>query len=328
MEKQIIGIIDIDRRPEVMNVIQKLDQHATLVDLHDLDRETLIEKLKDLDLLIIRLFPTDREILEKTSKIKAVIKAGVGVDHIDTEEATNKGIHVVVSTGNNISVAESAILLMLAVSRNLIYLNRNLNPDMGILGQELHGKKLGLMGFGRIGSHVSRIALALGMEVSVYDPYVSQEDLNQVDSGLRKTEFAEIIKESDYISMHCPLNKSTYHLLGESEFKQMKSSAIIINTARGAVLDEVALYDALKTGEIAGAGLDVFEEEPLRETNPLLGLDNVIATPHRLIQTRESLTKQTESIVDSALKILAGEIPQNSINKNKMDPLKDRIKSR
>jgi len=308
------AVLDVDRRPEVMAILRLLDEWGTVRYFSPDEEEAFIAWLPEVDVLLIRLYKVDETLLLKGRKLKAVIKAGVGVDHIDVEAATKMGIKVIISPGNHISVAESAVLLMLALSRHLITLNKNVHAaeHMHALGTEMYGKILGLVGFGRIGRHVARIAKGLGMKINVYDPYIDSSKINEI--GITCIDFKNMLKYSDYISIHCPLTAGTRHLFSTEAFKLMKPSAFIINTARGAIIDEVALYQALKNCEIAGAGLDVFEQEPLQADNPLLELDNVIATPHRLIQTKESIMRQTQSMVDSAILLARGEPTPNAIN--------------
>jgi len=176
---------------------------------------------------------------------------------------------------------------------------------------ELYGKKLGIIGFGRIGKHLYNIAKGFRMDILVYDPYLSKKNIKDVQF----LKLEKLLCESDYISLHCPLSNETYHLIGKKEISLMKESSFLINTSRGAIIDENALYIALRDGRIAGAGLDVFEEEPLKSNNLLLKLDNVIATSHNLVRTEESLIRQTKNILTSVKEILHGEIPANSINK-------------
>lgn len=309
------GILDIDSRPIVRDTLAPLAQYGTVL-YPDMKSPDFVKQLQDVDILIIRLYTVDRALLEQLPNLKAVIKAGVGVDHIDVETATRLGIHVNISPGNHISVAETAILLMLATARNLPYLNRNVRPDMARLGVELYGKKLGLIGAGRIGMHVAQIARGLGMEVVFHDPYAS--DKIKAATDCRFVELDELLCASDVVSLHCPLTPDTHHLLDEKAFAKMKTGAIVINTARGPVLDEKALIDAINSGKIAGAGLDVVESEPLKEDNPLLKVDNIIVTPHRLIQTTESLVRQTQSILDSAIAYSKGTIPDTAINAGKI----------
>ena len=236
-------VVDIERRPTVLEVLAPLSEYGNVKYIEPQAREKILEALPDTDVFIIRLYPTDRELLSKSRRLKAVIKAGVGVDHIDVKAATAMGIHVTISLGNYISVAETAILLMLAISRNLIFLNKNPNPGYSKVGKELYEKTLGLVGYGRIGAHVANIANGFGMKVMIYDPYVDERIQKTVPYLF--TNLQTVLQNSDVISLHCPATPETYHLIGEKELVSMKKDAILINTARGAIIDETALYRAL-----------------------------------------------------------------------------------
>lgn len=306
------GILDVV--PKQLEILNGLQEYGNVVYLGNMEKHELFHALKDIDILLIRLYKIDEEILKNASRLRAVIKAGVGVDHIDVEAATQLGIHVVVSPGNHISVAETAIMLMLAVARQLPQKNKNTSKVLNLLGTELCEKKLGLVGFGRIGSHVAKIAGdGLGMKIAVYDPYIAQGDLHK-NKWTYITDLTTLIQTSDVVSLHCPLTKDTFHLIDKQILDQMKRDAIIINTSRGAVIDEEALVEALKNKQIAGAGLDVVEIEPLEDDNPLLQLDNVIVSPHRLTQTPESIMRQAKSMFNSAVSLSKDNIPLESIN--------------
>ncbi len=319
-------VLDLIRRPTVIDTLAPLSEYGKVTYVDPQNREAVMKILPETDILIIRLYPIDRELLSKAKQLKAIIKAGVGVDHIDVAAATEMGIYVTISLGNDISVAEAAILLMMAVSRNLVYMNKNLSPDPLKLGKELNEKTLGLVGYGRIGSHVAKIANGLGMEVLVYDPYIGEQA--KKETLCKFVDFDSVIRKSDVISLHCPVTPETRHLIGEKELKAMKRDAILINTARGAIIDEEALYHALKDGVIAGAGLDVVEKEPLSASNPLMTLDNVILTPHKLVQSEGSDKRQTGSILASAIAYSKGIIPKEAINRDKISTDKDRMKNK
>ncbi len=315
------GIVDVDRRKPHIDILEELKALGTVLYFEPNDSKTLLTSISTIDVLIIRLLKIDEVVLSKAHKLKAIIKAGVGTDHIDVKTASDLGIHVVISTGNHISVAESSILLMLALSRNLMKLHKNTTGSFQELGMEAFSKVLGIVGYGRIGRVVRQIAHGLGMKVIVYDPLIEETREPNVDF----VPLDHLLKNSDYITLHCPLNKGTVHMIGAKELSLMKKTAILINTARGPIVDERALYKCLKSKRIAGAGLDTFEKEPLSNDNPLLSLDNVIATPHRLCQTSESLANQMNSILDSARKIFKGVIPRESVNATNILKEKDRI---
>jgi D-3-phosphoglycerate dehydrogenase len=318
------GIVDVIRKSPFIEIFDPLSEYGGIIDFHPFDEKTFGDRISEVDVLLIRLHKIDADILRKASRLKAVIKAGVGTDHIDVATATELGIHVVISEGNHISVAESAMLLMLSISRNLAKLIGCTGDVNHLIGTESYEKVLGIVGFGRIGKHLSKIAHGFNMNVLVYDPFVKE-----LDPAVGKmVSFEELISKSDYISLHCPLDSNTYHMIGMHELKAMKPNAILINTARGGIIDEKSLYLALKNKLIRGAGLDAIEDEPLKDDNPLLQLDNVIITPHRLCQTPESISRQMRSMLQSAVGIYKNIIPDQSINKGEMDASIDRIKEK
>ena len=185
-------------------------------------------------------------------------------------------------------------------------------PAFDVRGHELYEKTLGIVGFGRIGRHLAHIAQGFDMNVLAYDPYVPGNKFHEV--GVKQVDLPTLMQESDYISINCALTPETHHMIGEKEIRLMKSSAYLVNTARGPVLEEAALYHALVEGRIAGAGLDVFEVEPLDPSNPLLALPNVVATPHSLPRAWESTGRTTRMIQDAVLAILEGRLPETALN--------------
>jgi D-3-phosphoglycerate dehydrogenase len=271
------------------------------------------QKLPGIDIIFTRLHGIDRAFLERARSLKGIVMAGVGADHIDVKAATELGVPVVVSPGNEVSTAESAVLLMLAVARQLALKNKNTTPSANVLGTELFQKTLGLVGTGRVAKQVAQItSLGLRMRVLATSPRVFEKSRELWEPATME----RLLDESDVISLHCPLNESTWHLLDDSKLRRMKKGAILVNMARGGIIDEKALIRVLKEGHLAGAGLDVVEDEPLKSDNPLLELENVIVTPHRLTQTAESLVNQARYMRDAAMKLLKGEIPETTVNKD------------
>lgn len=317
MKKPNVAVLDLDKKDLVIDALKPLSKISN-IDWIDQNIDTLNKQiLNNYEILLIRLFPINKDFLRHCKKLKAIIKSGVGVDHIDVESATANNIHVCISPGNNISVAESAALLMLAVYRRLTLLDKKPTAHMlEGLGYEVYEKNLGLIGCGRIGKHLVQIAKGLGMKIFIYDPYLSQESIKEL--GAAPSDLDNVLRNSDVVSLHCPLTPDTYHLIDKDKIKLMKNTAIIVNTARGSIINEKDLYKALIDKKILGAGLDVFEKEPLDNNNILLKLDNVIATPHRLIQTYESVKRQIDSMVVSATNIINNEVPYYSINKDKV----------
>jgi D-3-phosphoglycerate dehydrogenase len=306
------GILDVV--PKQLEILNQLKEYGNVIHLGNVDKKELLKLVPDFDILLIRIYKVDEEILSASSKLKAVIKAGIGVDHIDVKAATERKIHIVISPGNHISVGETTVMLMLAVARQLPIKNKNVDENLQLLGKELYGKRLGLVGFGRIGRHTAQIAGdGLGMEIVIYDPYIKES----AEKGVKWTfvhDLDTLLKTSDVVSIHCPLDDGTRHMIDKQRLEMMKEDAILVNTARGAVIDENALFEALKNGKLFGAGLDVVEVEPLDAENPMLALENVIVSPHRLVQTPESIIRQANSMLASAITFSKEQIPLESIN--------------
>ncbi len=274
------------------------------------DEERLIELVRDVDAIIVRSKPkVTRRVIEAAPKLKVIGRAGVGLDNIDLEAAKERGIKVVNSPGaSSRSVAELAVGLMFAVARKIAFADRKMREGVWAkkqcMGIELEGKTIGIIGFGRIGYEVAKITNALGMNVLLYDPYPKEERAKEV--GGKFVELEKLLRESDVVTLHVPLIDATYHLINEERLKLMKKSAILINAARGAVVDTEALVKALREGWIAGAGLDVFEEEPLPADHPLTKLDNVVLTPHIGASTEEAQMRAGVQVAEQIVEILKG----------------------
>jgi len=282
----------------------------------DLTPEQLKEKIKDYDALIVRSkTKATKEIIDAADKLKAIGRAGVGVDNIDIPAATAKGIVVMnAPSGNTISAAEHAFALMLTLSKNIHSAHPMLKSkkwEKKSLGVELYGKTIGIIGLGRVGSHMAKMAKGIGMEVIGYDPLITKDKAQSI--GVEFVSLDELLQKSDFISLHVPRTAETKNLINENTLNKMKNNARLINCARGGVVDEKALYDALKSGKIAGAALDVFEQEPLLDS-PLLELDNVVFTPHLGASTSDAQIKVAVDIANSiALALNEGKFP-NALN--------------
>lgn len=274
------------------------------------DEDRLLELVRDADAIIVRSKPkVTRKVIEAAPKLKVIGRAGVGLDNIDLEAAKERGIKVVNSPGaSSRSVAELAVGLMFAVARKIAFADRKMREGVWAkkqcMGIELEGKTIGVIGFGRIGYEVAKIANALGMKVLLYDPKPNEERAKEV--GGKFVSLEELLRESDVVTLHVPLVDATYHLINEERLKLMKPTAILINAARGAVVDTEALVKALKEGWIAGAGLDVFEEEPLPADHPLTKLDNVVLTPHIGASTEEAQMRAGVQVAEQIVEILKG----------------------
>jgi D-3-phosphoglycerate dehydrogenase len=314
MARAKFGFLDVTLIPETREIFESLSAEGEVLFLCGKDAGRLEQKLPEIDILFTRLRGIDREFLGRARSLKGIVMAGVGTDHIDVDAASQLNIPVVISPGNEVSTAESAVLLMLAVARQLALKNKNTTPSANVLGIELFQKTLGLVGTGRVAKQVARIAsLGLQMRVLATSPRVFEKAGEVL---WEPATLERLLDESDVISLHCPLNESTWHLLDDSKLRRMKKGAILVNMARGGIIDEKALIRVLKEGHLAGAGLDVVEDEPLKNDNPLLELENVIVTPHRLTQTTESLVNQARNMRDAAMKLLKGEIPETTVNKD------------
>ncbi len=273
--------------------------------------------LKGFEAIVVGVQRITREMLLNSS-VKIIAKHGVGVDNIDLEAATELGIPVTVTpNANAVSVAELTIGFIFALSKKLIDLHNNLYQKrqfVSNVGLELHGKILGIVGFGSIGKEVAKRALCLGMRVLVYDPYVEESNLREL--GIEKMELDELLRQSDFVSLHVPLNESTRHLIDREKISLMKRTAYLINTARGGVVDEKALAEALKSGQIAGAALDVFDVEPLPADSPFFDCPNVIMTPHVGAHTYEAILRMNMMAAESIVDFFNGKIPKHVVNRD------------
>jgi len=260
-----------------------------------------------------------REVIEAADNLQVIGRAGIGVDNIDLEAASEHDVKVVNSpTGATPSVAELTIAHMLSLARHLPEADRTMKAGewakKQLKGTELKGKTLGLVGCGNIGSLVAEYAQALGMTVIGYDPYICEEDL--ADAGIEKTELDSVLREADYVSLHVPHIEATHHIIDAAALETMKDTAYLVNCARGGVVDEDALYEALQNGDIAGAALDVYENEPPGETR-LAELDNMVMTPHLGAATREGQIRAGTVCAEQMLMALDGKTPEFWVNRKK-----------
>src|ERR1700675_2422436 len=254
--------------------------------------------------------------MEKAPRLRVVGRAGVGVDNIDLEEATRRGVLVMSTPGGNaISVAEHTFALLLALARQVPRLDKAMHEGKweksSAAGTEVRGKTLGLIGLGRIGSEVAIRADAFDMRVLGYDPYISEAAAREVQVELVPLE--KLLAESDFVSLHTALSPATQNLINAATLAQMKKGARIINAARGELIDETALADALKSGKLAGAALDVFVQEPPKDS-PLLGMANVIATPHVAGSTAEAQEEVGTQVAVQVKDYLAEGLIRNAVN--------------
>lgn len=264
-----------------------------VIQMETLEESELKEKIKDVDAALVRILPITREIMEGAKNLKILSKHGVGVDNFDIEAAKELGIVLTTTPdANGRSVAEHAFALMMSLAKNVVPVSEEYKR-IGFAaknykeGVEVTGKTLGIIGCGKIGSRMAKMAHnGFDMRVLVYDPYITE-----VPEGCELvSEKERVLSESDFISLHCYLSDETFHFIGKKELGLMKPTAYLINCARGPVVDEPALIEALLHEKLAGAGLDVTEAEPLDPESPLFKLPNVIVTPHYAPTTREAAT--------------------------------------
>jgi D-3-phosphoglycerate dehydrogenase / 2-oxoglutarate reductase len=280
-------------------------------------KDNLNAEIADADALVVRsATKVTEELLDKAPRLRVVGRAGVGVDNIDLEEATRRGVLVMSTPGGNaVSVAEHTFALLLALARQVPRLDTAIREGRweksSAAGTELRGKTLGLIGLGRIGSEVAVRAEAFDMKVLGYDPYISEAAAREVQVELVPLE--KLLAESDFISLHTALSPATQNMINGKTLAQMKKGARLINAARGELIDEAALADALKSAHLAGAAVDVFVQEPPK-TSPLVGLPNVIATPHIAGSTTEAQEEVGTQIAVQVRDYLAEGIIRNAVN--------------
>ena len=279
-------------------------------------KDTIGTELADADALIVRSATrVTKELLEKAPRLRAVGRAGVGVDNIDLPEATKRGVLVMSTPGGNaVSVAEHTFALMLALARQIPKVDAGLREgrwEKSSSGTELRGKVLGLIGLGRIGGEVARRAEAFDMQVVAYDPYISEAAAKELQVELVNLD--RLLAESDFISLHTALSPATQNMINAKSIEKMKKSARIVNAARGELIDEAALAEALKSGRLGGAALDVFVEEPPKNS-PLIGLPNLIGTPHIAGSTAEAQEEVGTQVAVQIRDYLTEGIIRNAVN--------------
>ena len=258
------------------------------------------------------------ELLSICPDLLCVSAGGAGYDTVDVEACTAAGVAVVNQAGGNaVSVAEHTLGLMLGVSRRMLEGDRRMRREVGyaredVMGREMAGKTLGLVGIGHIGLRVAALARAFGMQVVAVDPWLAPAEIEQ--RGARPVSFDQLLAQSDFVSMHCPRDASTLKMMNANTFAAMKPGAIFISTARGGIHDESALVQALQSGHLAGAGLDVWDQEPPPLDHPLLAMDNVFATFHVAGVTREARRNVAAIAAEQIVTVLAGQRPPRLIN--------------
>ena len=296
-----------------------------LVDVRTgLKPQELKEIVGEYDGLIVRsATKVTKEIIERAQRLKVIGRAGIGVDNIDVPAATEKGI-VVMNTpqGNALAAAEHTIGLLFAAARRIPQADRSMKEGRwekkAFMGVEIYGKTLGIVGLGNIGSIVAQKALALGMKVGAYDPFVPKEFAQRM--GVSLLDLDTLLKESDFVTVHVPLLKETRNLIDKQAFSKMKDGVILINTSRGGIVNETDLLDALKSGKVQYAALDVFEEEPPPKDHPLVLSEKTICTPHLGASTYEAQDKVATDIAIQIVEFFKDGVIRNGVNVPNISP--------
>lgn len=281
--------------------------------------EEVIEKCRDADALLNQYAPLSRKVIEQLDACKVISRYGIGVNTVDIDAATEKGIVVANVTDYCLDeVSDHAMAMLLACNRKVVLLNQDVKKgkwDFNVAAPipRLRGQTLGLLGFGNIPRTLARKAKAFGLTVIAYDPFVSPEVASQ--EGVTLLDKESVYQQADYLSVHLPLNTQTEGFVDKAAFRQMKNSAQIINTARGPVIDEKAMIEALQEGEIAGAGLDVVTSEPIEQDNPLLAMDQVILNPHAAFYSEEAGAELKSKAAQNVADVLSGTYPDYLVNR-------------
>jgi len=306
---------------DVYEIIRsQLPEDFELVTLKKEDDKERGEKIREVDFIIVATAKVTEGLLKNAKKLKLIQHQGVGYDNIDIQAAKRMGIPIgLTPEGTSIGVAEHTLLLILSVYKKIViahnsllkgeWLQFPLRPE----SYEMYGKILGLVGFGRIGREVAKRAKPFDVRILYYDKYIHVLPEEKEKLGVEEVSFEKLLAESDIVSLHVPLTDETKGMMNHKTFKAMKNTAILINTARGSLVNEKDLYEALKDRRIAGAGLDVFEKEPPSSDNPLFKLDNVILTPHISAGTKDALIAKMRAAFANMVRVTKGETPINLV---------------
>jgi D-3-phosphoglycerate dehydrogenase len=282
----------------------------------DISEDELMRELADCDAVVLNLpAKITKRVLENTPRLKVIGRHGIGLDIIDMKEAKRRGIPVVFAPLASVeSVAEHTIGFMVALAKRIARADKELRKRgwkarYDNVGTELWGKTLGIIGLGKIGSEVAiKAKHAFNMKILAYDPYCTDEKAAEL--GVQLVDLDTLLRESNVVSIHAPLTKQTYNMIGKEQLAKMKKTAFLINTARGGIVNEAALFEALTKQVIAGAAVDVYGKEPVSPENPLLTLENIIVTPHTASLTHESIRRISVTVAEDVVRVLKGEKPR------------------
>jgi glyoxylate reductase len=318
--RQKVFVTRLLPKPAMDRILSSCDAEVWEGDLPP-PRDVLLKKVEQVEgLLSLLTDKVDAELFSKAPKLKVVSNYAVGFDNIDIPEATRRGIIV----GNTPGVltettADYAFALLMAAARRVVEGDRNVRSGgwktwgpMTLLGHDIHGATIGIIGLGRIGIAVAKRAKGFGMKLLYYDLARRKDVENEL--GIQYVTLENLLRESDFITVHTNLTPETHHLIGAKQFEMMKKTCILVNDARGPIVDNNALYHALRDGKIAFAGLDVTEPEPIPSNHPLLTLDNVIITPHIASASVATRTKMALMAAENLIAGLKGEMPPNPVN--------------
>jgi D-3-phosphoglycerate dehydrogenase len=296
-----------------------LSRLAQIVTVDERDEETLTQQVVDADIILTCYEPITEQVIGSAKRLKGIVTYGVGVDSIDVAAATEKGIPVVYCPDyGSDTVADHCFALMLGLARKLVFLNNTMKqkgwmwPEAQYQGVDIKGKTIGIIGLGRIGTAMARRCEGFGMKIVAYDPYVDQNPTGWND--LTFVPLNELLACSDFIAPLCVLTEETDGMIGQEEFALMKKTVFLIDVARGAIVNKAALIEALEQDRIAGAGFDVFPDEPLQPNNPLLGMDNVIVSPHLAYYTQEAWKRLERDTLAGVMALLEGREPEHIKN--------------
>lgn len=320
-------ILITEALPLVKEERRILEKHAIVKIAQSCEEHDLVNEVSDADLIMVVYARITKKIIDSAKNLKGIVRYGIGVDNIDLETATRRRILVANVPDYCVgAVADYTFSLLLTLSRKLMLADQVVktrgwevwtSPSSKLKGIDLERKVLGLVGVGKIGRAVAARAKGFDMKIIGYDPYLNKEMAKAFCIELCDLE--TLLKNSDFISIHAPLTADTRGMIGEREMQLMKKTAYIINTARGPIINEMALYNALKSRCIAGAGIDVYEKEPPDFDNPLLELENIVLTPHIAYYTEQAILRLEMSAVDEAVRILQGRLPTNLVNRHGLE---------
>jgi D-3-phosphoglycerate dehydrogenase len=272
----------------------------------------------DIEALIVRLWPVDAGVIERLPRLRVIVKHGAGVDNIDCRSAADRGITVAYTPRSvTRAVVEHTLALLLALARRIPAADQSVRSLEAIdrsafMGVELEGKTLGVIGYGRVGREVARIAsCGLAMRVLAYDPFAGSADSEDVEVA---NSLDAVLERADFLTFHVPFTPENRHMLNSERITRLKAGVRVINTSRGGVIDEFALAEALTTGSVAGAALDVFESEPLPDEHPLRVAPNLIMTPHIASSTEEAMARTSSEAADAVIEALAGRTPRDIVS--------------